>query len=1121
MNTKQDHTGIGNNVIAELYEETNIYHSISIDSLTMNVHELMYHVAAGSHEIALQTIETYRKLSLSNETRNLFSILVSYIKATQGEMSLDIDLLKRELNSNSSSPFIDLYKTILVRSIVKGDSEKAKEAYIDFMQNAKIYLLAFYNELVASKEELLDKLEMKLVTLDDYSLFYLAQGLWRVQEYKLSNKAFQHISPIGQSENIKYWLVATELNSMIYDENHLFSYMHRDTHRKIKSIEKEFLSLISNKSGLNALAVSILITLVKITQSTANMPEIREVALKFRKDIYKFDKDLGDTLEKIAENKSFIVPEWLIPKLENNQPFDEDQINVLIKAVLNKSIEIDLVERWLNQSAVMLATDASYVDFIRVLFLSFKDSESVVEQNQYLFTLNNFLRIYSSQLKDISPAIIKYWCDNLSRLNTSFEVPIYKILKTVCKDLAVDSDLSLYYFQSLLHLDKLETLGMELDRIEDHEWDYELYLIQARYYLRINEYVLAQETYLKLIDEAKDLHVWYEYLLSFITDEKDTALAKKQLSRIPTSLLSTKTNGFSLLLFQIAQVIDFDFAERIVVRLFVENPTENAPLITQFYLNSFTNKSYDETDENKQFEGVHGGFVYRINGDIHKGLLVDDSLALHTELIGIHSHFGKLLTESPEGTESEHNISTFTLIGRQSVSVTVFQSAMDIVSRSQHTYSQPMFYELEVREESVIEDTVKALQLIKSKVITEEKPEEFLRSSDLSLYLKGKIVGKSRTVGEEIDVVHGLLLNEYANQCLTKAGGNIAKVDTVVVDIYGAVYLCMTNLYKSIIASEVIVYMSRETVKAIQLWIASVTNDSYLKIAEHDGQLFRTDSTTVRTTSGNLLDGLNDLLEYAITKSEKLFDLPTVISEVKGFVSESVFSSIKLALSHDIPLLCLDYSIRSILALNNEFKVVDFQNFVHNYISHEYLTYEDRRQAIVYLAFNKLYAEYYLTDALELTKDIDSLPILIKLLNDVPLEIPNSDISIVFFVQLIKNIIQLGFEKRFIKKGFRGKEHLKLAVKNIMYDLQGSVVQGITVNNTLYAIFSQAIRCIEGTTVEARLTQLIIRIETLTLSTQHLNYFYSILESFIFGHFLDINNINQLLNFSVKDVEPQ
>lgn len=246
MNTKQDHTGIGNNVIAELYEETNIYHSISIDSLTMNIHELMYHVAAGSHEIALQTIETYRKLSLSNETRNLFSILVSYIKATQGEMSLDIDLLKRELNSNSSSPFIDLYKTILVRSIVKGDSEKAKEAYIDFMQNAKIYLLAFYNELVASKEELLDKLEMKLVTLDDYSLFYLAQGLWRVQEYKLSNKAFQHISPIGQSENIKYWLVATELNSMIYDENHLFSYMHRDTHRKIKSIEKEFLSLISN-----------------------------------------------------------------------------------------------------------------------------------------------------------------------------------------------------------------------------------------------------------------------------------------------------------------------------------------------------------------------------------------------------------------------------------------------------------------------------------------------------------------------------------------------------------------------------------------------------------------------------------------------------------------------------------------------------------------------------------------------------------------------------------------------------------------------------------------------------------------------------------------------------------
>lgn len=1118
------HLGSGDNVARDKHSHHYVNTLLDAKGVSTIVDSALLALAIKGYKEARNEIEPYLKLNiLSIEAVNMLNILLLFIDSIESGKPMATDLLRYELRDRNLV-FYELYQALLVRTLAKNSIQEANKAYTKFSESAEYHLLAVYDHLFATKKELLTRFDNEVDVLDDYSLFYLAHGLFRVESHKQSSLVFNKISTKNQSENIKYWIIAAELNSIIFSQEGPFSYIHRDVSRKIEALSSRFLELISNKDSLDPLSTNILISLINLTRSTLHLPEINNIGLRFRKDVSKSDKELGRILDQIAENKSFLVPDWVAYKLEADRTFDEKEVEYLIQALVQKSIDLKLFKQWSRQSEMIIESKVLSANTLKVFLLSFNNFENDIEKNEYRVLLNEFLNQYSSQLTDVSPIIIKYWCNNIFNLGTTFEVVIYKILSSVCKDLNVNSDLNLYYLQSLLHLDKIETLGQELAKVEDHEWNHDLFLFQARYYLRVENYKQAQITYNKFIDKEKSLYVWHEYLVSCMEGEKDTTLAKEQLPRIPDNLLSKNDAGFHYFLFQVGQFIDFNFVERIIVRLFIDNPYENAPIVVRIYLNSFHHQNDNLLDEDKNFSGTYYGAVYEVDGKQHQQLIVDHDLAKHRELLSIQSAPGQLLSNICENEQVSSSFGKVTLLGRQSVSNTVFQLAMQIVSESQYSYPQPLFYEVELRLEGCNKDIAEYIQKAKLENPIRDKVESFLRESNLPLYVKGRKVSESRMINEELDVVYSLLLNTYSNQCLDQTYQGIKETDALVIDIYGAVYLCMTNLYKSIISLNILIFISYETEKAVRLWIDNVTRDDFLRLDEHQGSLSKIDSNTMRKIHGNLIDALDELISYATIGSVKKFDLPTTVSEMKSLLSPSVFSSIKLSLSQGIPWLCLDSVIGQFIIKDTECRLVSFHHLVEKLISDNCLTFNDRKKALEYYAHYGLYTQYYFSDLVELSKAIEDLPTLTRLLNNRIMEFTSPLVAVSILTQLVENIIPIGFKKKVINNRVNGRVYLHASIRNYMYDIQGSYAQELVLENTLYACFSKAIRAIEKPTVEERLAYFIIGFRTICKVDQYLDYFHYALSGFTSGHFLKeediVRSIKMLLENGQEETIP-
>lgn len=1124
MSVNQDHSGSGDNVgkdkvINNIENQYNINGSLDTIDINKIVRDVMLICITGKFEDAKNKLLPYQILHKPlEEAGKIFDILMIYIDSLENDSPMPTDRLKLELNSQSSA-YREIYQYLLIKTLAKVNIDNGWKAYRKFSDDTEYYLLAVYDQYFSTRDELLTRLDDELYILDDYLLFYLAQGLIRLNEHQKANVTLNQISTTNQTVNIQYWSIATELNSIIFSQKEPFSYIHRDISQKIEIISNRFLNAISKKQDLEPLAVSILISLTKIAMATSSLPEIKIASLKFQSDIGKVDKDMGEALQKVKGQEPFFIPESITLKLMSHEGLVEDEIDSLVRGLLHKNIDLELLKSWLENSNEIVICDDFEPDVIKSILLSFISFENEIEKNKYRVFLNDLLEESSKSLRELNPYIIEIWCNNLFKLGKAFEVIVYKILSSVCKDLSVNSELNLYYLQSLLRLDKLDTLSKELSKIKDNEWNHDLYLFQARFYLKSSNYKQAQITYDKFIDKEKDLYVWHEYLLSCMEGGEDARLAKQPLSRIPTTLLSIDTHGYEFFLFQVGFFIDFDFIEGTIVKLFVDDPYKASPIITNFYLNSFSSQVSNNFDKDKRFEGVYRGVTYDIDGKQYLRLLVDSDLAIHKDLISIQSELGEKLNNLDVGGEAQYHFGTVKLLRHETVSATVYNLALQIVDESQHNYSKPVFRKIKLSEENPVEDLVAHLQKIKQENPVEESIEQFLRESTLPLYVKGMKVGASSTVNEEVDIIHSLLLNRNANQCLTKSYSGITSLNAIVVDAYGLVYLCMTNLYKSILLSGTSVYVSEETDKAINLWIKNVTNDSFLRFNEYEGHLSTINSDMIHSIHGELVDALKKLLDYSITEKPKDFDLPTIVSEVKnlGLVSDSVFSSIKLALSHKIPWLCLDSVIGGFIKSGTECDLLSFHHLVENFINNEYLTFEDRKKPLGYMAFYGLYFQYYLTDLVELSKDIKDLSILSGLLNNTGISLSESELAVSLLSTLIRNIILIGFNEKIITNRIAGEIYLNNSISNNMYDIQDNHTQAAILEEAIFSCMNKAINTIEGEFVADRLAKLTLGFMSICSNDKYLNFFLLSLKSFAKGDFVKYEDIIQSLDNPLSD----
>ena len=582
MTTNQSHSGIGDNVAGD--KTVNKYYSASDENLTDIAEELIYKISVQDSEKALEQIQTYQKFSgLPSEAVNLFNILTNFIEYFNStDKQFDTQAIIRALRNTQCSKLKELYQSLHVRVIFNEKGEKqARSLYKSYSDEANYYLMAVYDHLLASSDEL-DERYNNLHILDDYLLLNLANGLWRFDSFEKAIHVIDHISNNGKNDYIECLRIASKYNSIVKVPNlQSYPYLPRDTARKLKQQIDGFLEIISFKNTLSSFELNLLIAMTN--GFLPYLYGLREQAIRFKDEITKKDPDLGQWLEKIYSQTIPDLSKEIIDKLHSGQDLNHHELSDCLTALKHKKLNVQVMEGWLKTSGIIIDTDTTFMQFLKVFILSFKNYKDVKEALDYKKLLNNFIEKNGDSLRTIPAVYLMALIDNLFSIDGRFHISIYNILEKVSKDIAVDNELYFYYLKSLLQLNKLKTLQKEFDKIDESEWTHPLYSLYARYLLEISEYQQAIGTYQKFIDDTNNLYFWHQYLFCCLKND-DIDVAQRELKRIPKRLFSTHTVGFDFFIIQIGNFVDTPFIQKLLVSLFVKNPDDYARIFTQFFL---------------------------------------------------------------------------------------------------------------------------------------------------------------------------------------------------------------------------------------------------------------------------------------------------------------------------------------------------------------------------------------------------------------------------------------------------------------------------------------------------------------------------------------------------------
>lgn len=1074
---------------------TNNYQYVTSDNLKNIAEDLIYTILANNSDKALYAIEAYQDFTnLPAEAITLFTILTNFIKSSKEEkVQFDINYLKQSIRKTNNNELKELYQSLHVRITFNQEGhEQAKAVYGLYSSDANYYLLAVYDSLLSTNDELDSRYKNDLLGLDNYTLFTLAQGLWRFDRFEEAKKVLERISSSGMSNYISCLMIASDYNNVVKVPNlQSYAYLPPVIARKLRHSINNFLEIISHKNTLAPIELDLLIAMTN--GFGPYIYQLMEQALRFKADITKKYPEMGEWLEFISSQKPSELSSEIVTKLHDGDAIDQTELSRCLTALKHKVLNIQVMQTWLENSGQVIDSDNLFMEFLNIFILSFENHEGTHWLIEYKEQLDIFINKYGNDLRSISAVYIMAFIDNLYSFSDIFEVSIYNILEKICQNIAIDSELYLFYLKSLLRLSKLETLKIELDRVDNEEWTNSLYSIQARYLLEVGEYEDAITIYQKFIDDTKNLYFWHNYLLCCYKSSKGLAFAQQELKRIPKELLSTNAIGFDFFIIQVGNFVDYQFTKKLLIELFVKSPDGYARIFSRLFLSRLTTRRIDEHNEVENYNGVHQGLVYEMNGKRKQGLLVDSWLAdsKSKELINIEMPLGKMLVNMNEGDLNELDYDNVRLIERQEISVTVFQLAMQITHESRHNYKDKIFHIFETTEATAYEDFIKMMQ----KLDKNDNTDKLIENPEISLYLKGRKLTSSNVSGDEFETANRLLLNPSANKCLTISGGNSLVSESMIIDIYGFIYLCLTGLHKSVIASKIAMYITSETDSTIELWTNNITHEEFKRVSENNGQLIGIGSEFVNNELGDFIDNVEKLRSHSRIQAPNIHDLPTIVSQMDSLISDSVVSSIRLSAANDIPWLCLDSFIRNILMNEGNFKIVNFTDFVEEHVNRHFLKLDDRKHAMTLWADTGLFTVYSYQDLLTLAQSMNDLPLLTKILNDTPLNFPTSAIADRLLGSMIKS----------------------LSLKTLT--LTSSINKTQIIENAIYACLKKALESLDYSTQEERIGRMafyVISDFPLEVATKNT---FNIIANFAIGHFMDINAINEILNKQISNLK--
>jgi hypothetical protein len=1084
MAVSQKHNGPGDNVLNK-YEY--IIRSIETRDLMIVTGSIMRDVC-------------HRDLDKAREKLNVLSGISA--------LEADVQLLLKALNvkvelvnapnapdSPSKSDLIILLKydalpadvrevltSILIDLESRTSEILARKRYSD-LRVGGVYTQEVFYERLASKEELNDSYRCsKVYDLSEQELTGLLRGALRVENFTLAFELAQRLHEYYSSSNSAILLLYAEACLLCTQNQHRhYISLSKQEKSDVDRLVTQLLTSIADKDDSRHIAT--LIHLLNLTLfSDCRLYDLGKLHIN---KIRKMSPVCAEYIEQFSKGTNSFETKF---EFVSNS-LDLEQFARLDFALQNDQIKVNTVNKWVDSGGTVCTGD----DYINSFFDLYLRASVCSGNNKKEIQLlderaQRFLELDSEKFLQTNPSVILRLCEKFISLELSLNS--VKYLEPFLSDEAWASPFFECYLTALFKSEKFDLFLSQIKHLDPEEKTVSIYLIEAQVYERLNQYELSINSSRSAINISRNNYYAWHFLLHV---SRAKGLNREELRNIvfeiPEVIFSTYNDFKVPLVNEIANHIDIDLANRILVDWFAQSPDKVATALTQINLTSFINRP--EVTKNP-YVPLHccDGVTYTDGFETFTRLLVRDVNSVHPLLLDIESPLGKVLNEIKEGSTS----SDYTMIERLPSYVAAFRFAADIRHKGNDGTDAFKMYSVPQNEDEIAPYVEKILKRYSSHG---KRTSETLQNPNIPLIMRGHFTDPGNPVRGAIMHLSSNESTQYMG--LFNCGEELPE--RVIIDVYTAVYLSLMGFMSSITNLNIEVILCQYTKKVLESWIQDVLREDYMSMGVTEKGLYRITSEDIQRDSLYLIQGLKTLLEHAKVEALKPADTPEILVKIRDMVDETVYSTFQLSVANDIPLLCIDHLLIE-LAHPSGCRAANMNLFVMRALSSLSLT--ERKKSIEFNLYSGTPVIILFQDIIELSRSPapSDTYLVFKFMEKYGETIDATRAPLNFLTDIVRIVTAVAYIDGAILGGGRAI--------NPRYDGYAEYV--------FNACCRSAMKTLVGDTAEQRFATLIFSvIDTPSRVHKYTKLIACLASEFAEGHFLDFDACNEALMVCQKN----
>lgn len=974
--TIQNHSGPGDNVAGNKY----INQNITSDAIIQQVKNVLQACSHRMFEDAqrlqhvLEEHSNYGQDAL--DVIKLLKVVVDLHteKATGNELSIVNDFLRCDVAKQAF--YNDLGKSIQLRLIIK-DSPETAATYFKKLASPGVYTREVYFEQLADESDIADAFGSENFTLTEQELCGLIRGAIRLGKFHLATEVANSLSKRVKNFNTEVLKLLSELEHFIQSINrkHYLS-LSIDEKLVIDEFCRRAANQLSDSKGTDRRTVEIASSLCMYVNGAHD--ELCDVCWQHIDLIDDCNQQLAIQLRSIFD-KSYTGNDKLnqFNQAQRDSHFKRERLKEIFseRAVTPEDAYFvrtfakkEDIKNWLDSGGDIEHEIPIQKDF-SVLELKLELCEESNKQDMQ-HNVEVFCEVHAAELQTLYQPLLIRFAQKL--LNAGLPTCVVDLLRVHIPENRIWlNELVEIYINALEQGKQFAKLDNVLEKIIEVDKQQPFFLrMKAAQLLRLHEYSQAISLLRKSIDiNPNSLNTWHFLLHLHRINNSIGTEVNVDLDKIPTSLLASPSDTGHEILKHILTLstTHFSIVEEALVSWFMMAQAEQAISVSNTYL-SLILKPNQAINFSSEVGDCITGVLYTVDDkEVYK--LISKDAKSSGCILNAESPLGALLLSMTPNESQMHQMKEITLKQRQPPLVTTAQLAADL--REENNDGTDCFGKF-----SVPEDPEKLIpQMEKRMASLNAYDDEIAHLPEIPIIMKGFVTNKG-------EPVKGALRHLCSNSTVKLLLANFGVEDptSFVVDIYSACYLSLIGLVDTLIKKDVKIVMTKETEYCLKTWLKEIQREDYLSIGlNDDGNLTKQTHADISRQTKDLQDGINKILTHGQIVPPNIVDLPPSLSTIEEYVDISVYSSISLSISNDIPWFCFDFLFCQIARAEN-ISTVNAFSLVNNLTEEADL--EDKKEALAYHAYTGLpYAVRY-KDLVELaSSDTESdLAILSELL---------------------------------------------------------------------------------------------------------------------------------------------